>query len=155
MTPKQEQFANFIIAGVNPSEAYRKAYHCENMKDASVSTEAKKLLQNPNIAPFIEKARKEATENAKWTYKTACERLYCINTCAYSEIQKTGLKTAHNALHAFFDSLDRLNKLLDVSNAEKIEKDELDELSKSFFEEAQKLNREREIAMKGVSSETK
>lgn len=143
MTPKQERFANAIIAGANPSEAYRAAYNCENMSSASVATEAKKLLQNAHIAPVIEKARTEAAENAKWSCEMACERLYAVNTYAYSEIQKTGLKTAHNASRAFFASLDRLNKLLGISDTGTVEVDEWDDFSKSLWEEAQKLNNER------------
>lgn len=59
-TPKQLEFANAIVSGAAPSEAYRQAYRADGMSSASVAREAQRLLSNPVIAPIVEEGRREA-----------------------------------------------------------------------------------------------
>lgn len=49
LTAKQEAFAQAVSQGKTLSEAYRLAYDCQRMKDASVWTEASKLMDNPKV----------------------------------------------------------------------------------------------------------
>ena len=74
-TPKQLEFANAIVSGAAPSEAYRQAYRADGMSSASVAREAQRLLSNPVIAPIVEEGRREAAEAAKWSLIKALERL--------------------------------------------------------------------------------
>ena len=53
MTPKQEQFARLYVETGNASEAYRQAYSTENMKPETITNEAYKLLQDPDITAMI------------------------------------------------------------------------------------------------------
>ena len=109
-TSKQIAFANRIVEGMNPAEAYRAAYSCARMSPASVRREAYRLMRNPNVAPLIEQGRREAAENAVWSRGMALERLQAVNNTAYASIERNGL-TEPCVLKAFMDSADRLNKM--------------------------------------------
>ena len=63
LTAKQEQFAQSILEGKTQADAYRTAYDATAMQDASVWTEASKLMRNPQVAARVEtlKAEVEAT----------------------------------------------------------------------------------------------
>lgn len=122
LTPKQQAFANAIIYGMNPSEAYKTAgYSCAKMSAASIKKEAQKLLNHPNISPTIENATREATEKAVWCREIAIERLQTVNDEAYRIIKNKAAEKdyiAKDAASAFMESLDRLNKLCNVEGNE-------------------------------------
>ena len=50
LTAKQEAFAQGVAQGKTLSEAYRLAYDCQRMKDASIWTEASQLMDNPRLS---------------------------------------------------------------------------------------------------------
>ncbi|MEA4980743.1 MAG: terminase small subunit [Petrimonas sp.] len=49
LTVKQENFCNYYIETGNASEAYRRAYSCDKMKDETVNVKASELLNNGKI----------------------------------------------------------------------------------------------------------
>jgi phage terminase small subunit len=53
LTPKQEKFCRGIVAGLNQSDAYRKAYNTKNMKDKSIHANAHILMLHTEIAQRI------------------------------------------------------------------------------------------------------
>lgn len=89
-TPKQLEFANAIVSGAAPSEAYRQAYRADGMSSASVAREAQRLLSNPVIAPIVEEGRREAAEAAKWSLRKALERLQAVNDRCFEEFRGHG-----------------------------------------------------------------
>ena len=62
MTPKQEQFARLYVETGNASEAYRQAYNADNMKPETVTNEAYKLLQDPDISAMVDGLKAEARQ---------------------------------------------------------------------------------------------
>ena len=62
MTPKQEQFARLYVETGNASEAYRQAYNADNMKPETVTNEAYKLLQDPDISAMVDDLKAEARQ---------------------------------------------------------------------------------------------
>lgn len=50
LTHKQEKFCQAILVGKTQSEAYRDAYLCKRMSDATVRVEASRLMDHPRIA---------------------------------------------------------------------------------------------------------
>lgn len=62
MTPKQEHFARLYVETGNASEAYRQAYNAENMKPETVTNEAYKLLQSPDISAMVDDLKAEARQ---------------------------------------------------------------------------------------------
>ena len=67
MTPKQEQFARLYVETGNASEAYRQAYNAENMKPETVTNEAYKLLQSPDISAMVDDLKAEARQRHRVT----------------------------------------------------------------------------------------
>ena len=57
MTPKMLVFIDAILAGSNPSQAYRLAYRAEKMSPAAIKVNAQKLLQHTNVALTIAERR--------------------------------------------------------------------------------------------------
>lgn len=65
LTAKQQKFANNIIAGLDPSEAYRAAgYKCDKLSPKAISVEAQRVKKNPSVALAIERGQQKATERA-------------------------------------------------------------------------------------------
>ena len=62
MTPKQEQFVRLYVETGNASEAYRQAYSADNMKPETVTNEAYKLLQTPDISAMVDDLKTEARQ---------------------------------------------------------------------------------------------
>lgn len=116
-TSRQLAFANAIIEGKNPSDAYRAAYSCEGMSPTSIAREAQRVLKNPNVSPIIATGREQAKQAALWSRKTAIERLADVNAISYKALKKDGFKTASIA-STFFQSLDRLNELTEQEEEE-------------------------------------
>lgn len=72
LTAKQEAFAVALSEGMTNSEAYRHAYGAENMKPATIHTEACKQAQHPKIARRVtelmtEKRKKHSMLSEKQT----------------------------------------------------------------------------------------
>ncbi|EFH22564.1 terminase small subunit [Neisseria polysaccharea] len=67
MTPKQEYFARLYVETGNASEAYRQAYNAENMKPETVTNEAYKLLQSPDISAMVDDLKAEARQRHRVT----------------------------------------------------------------------------------------
>jgi phage terminase small subunit len=53
LTLKQEAFCNYYIETGNASEAYRRAYSCENMQGDTINRKAAELLQNGKITARV------------------------------------------------------------------------------------------------------
>lgn len=113
LTPKQRKFAERIVSGMNPSEAYRAAYDCARMKPATVATQAQRLMRHPNIAPMIEQGFEAAAKSAVWSRETALRRLEAVNLETYERLTETGREGGLDraASDAFFKSLDRLEAM--------------------------------------------
>ena len=60
LTKRQTAFRDAILAGFNPSDAYRKSFNAKGMSKKSISVEAAKLLRHKNIALAITLAVQEA-----------------------------------------------------------------------------------------------
>ena len=66
LTIKQEAFARAYVETGNASEAYRRAYNAENMKQESIAVNASKTLARANVALMVSEMRKELAERAMW-----------------------------------------------------------------------------------------
>lgn len=57
LTEKQQQFVlRYAINGNNGAEAYRFAYDCTGSSEATINSEVNKLLKNPKVALWLDKA---------------------------------------------------------------------------------------------------
>ena len=65
LTPKQEHFVAVYLKTSNASEAYRQAYDCSGMKDATINREAKVLMDNHKIATRLAELRFPSISNRR------------------------------------------------------------------------------------------
>ena len=54
LTGKMRAFASNIVKGMSPSDSYRQAYDTQNMSEASIASEANRLLKDPRISLLLE-----------------------------------------------------------------------------------------------------
>ena len=70
LTEKQEAFAQGLAEGLTNAEAYRRAYGAENMKPATVHSEACKQAQHPKVSARVDELLAEKrTRNSMETDK--------------------------------------------------------------------------------------
>lgn len=84
LTLKQENFCNFYIETGNASEAYRRAYAAEKMKDESINRKAKELMDNGNITARIKELQGELKAISDITKERVLEELSAI---AFADIR--------------------------------------------------------------------
>ena len=75
LTPKQENFCLAYLETGNASEAYRRAYNCEDAKPETVNRTAKEVLDNPKITARLEELRAPVREKALLTLESHLKRL--------------------------------------------------------------------------------
>ena len=80
LTIKQEAFARAYVETGNASEAYRRAYNAENMKQESIAVRACELLAHSKIAVMVSEMRKELAERAMWDREDSVRVLAAIAT---------------------------------------------------------------------------
>lgn len=67
LTIKQENFCNYYIESGNASDAYRRAYSSEKMKDKQIWEESCKLLSRPNVAQRVKELQEEQKKKSDIT----------------------------------------------------------------------------------------
>ena len=95
LTIKQEIFIQRLIEGYSQREAYKFAYNCENMKDATIDNNAYKLMQNNEIITRYEELLNELKEKSFYTVEKANDDLNWIKEKAKEDIEYRGLKQAN------------------------------------------------------------
>lgn len=87
LTPKQEAFCLAYVETGNASEAYRRAYDAARMKPATISRNAKSLMDNNKIATRLSEIRKPAVDAAQITLESHLRRLAELSDGAEKEGQ--------------------------------------------------------------------
>lgn len=67
LTVKQENFCNYYIESGNASNAYRRAYSCERMKDKQIWEESCKLLSTPKVSQRVKELQEEQKQKSDIT----------------------------------------------------------------------------------------
>ena len=80
LTIKQEAFARAYVETGNASEANRRAYNAENMKQESIAVNASKTLARANVALMVSEMRKELAERSMWEREDSVRVLAAIAT---------------------------------------------------------------------------
>ena len=75
LTPKQENFCNYYLETGNASEAYRRAYSCENMKDETVNERSCRLLKEYKISTRVRQLQEKLQEKSDITKIEAVKEL--------------------------------------------------------------------------------
>lgn len=85
LTPKQEAFALAYVETGNASEAYRRAYSAEKMKQTTIAVAASKLLADPNVTIRVEELRAKAVERHEITVDDLIRELEEARTAASNQ----------------------------------------------------------------------
>ena len=75
LTPKQENFCNYYLETGNASEAYRRAYSCENMKDETVNERSCRLLKEYKISTRVSQLQADLQKKSDITKIEAVKEL--------------------------------------------------------------------------------
>lgn len=89
LTPKQDNFARCIAAGMTQADAYRTAYKADKMLDDTIYNEAYKLMQNPEITTRVKELRDDLDDEA---IMSARERAIRLSDMARGEDRDTALR---------------------------------------------------------------
>lgn len=84
LTPKQEAFCNAYLETGNGSEAYRRSYSCERMKDTTIWRKANELMSNGKVAARIKLLQNELKKTSDIKKEAVLEELSCF---AFSDIR--------------------------------------------------------------------
>lgn len=84
LTKKQEDFINSYMETGNASEAYRRAYSCDNSKESTINRQAHELLKNPNITARVKALQDDLKEHSDIKKNAILEELSAI---AFSDIR--------------------------------------------------------------------
>lgn len=73
LTIKQEKFCNYYLESGNASEAYRRAYSCENMRPETINIRACELLANGKIAVRVKEMQADLQRRSDITKDEAID----------------------------------------------------------------------------------
>ena len=96
LTPKQQHFADLLIAGVDDSDAYRKACDTENMAPATIQREAHALNNHPKITTALAAARAVTSHETRVDARDLVAKLQEIADAPVQEPVRVSDKIAAN-----------------------------------------------------------
>lgn len=79
LPPKWDQFAIFVVSGLNPSDAYRKAYKPKRAKAKTIHEASSRLMRRVKVRARIEELKRPVIERAQMSREEWLERL--TRTC--------------------------------------------------------------------------
>lgn len=107
LTPKQEAFAQAYLETGNASEAYRRAYNAEGMKEKSIHENASKLLNHAKVAPRL--AELQAASAKK--HEITIGRLTEMTLAAFTEAQRISPASGQMQTASMIKAAEFLGKL--------------------------------------------
>lgn len=75
LTIKQEKFCMVYVETGNASEAYRQAYNCENMKEATINRNAKMMIDDNKISTIVKELKSGHTKRHELTIDDLVKQL--------------------------------------------------------------------------------
>ena len=104
LTVKQENFCNYYIESGNASDAYRRAYSCENMKNDTINNKAYELLNNGEITARIKELQEERKNKSDITKERILQELSSIAFSTIADMHNTWIERKE------FDKLSKKEK---------------------------------------------
>ena len=104
LTVKQENFCNYYIESGNASDAYRRAYSCENMKNDTINSKAYELLNNGEVAVRIKELQEERKNKSDITKERILQELSSIAFSTIADMHNTWIERKE------FDKLSKKEK---------------------------------------------
>lgn len=92
LTVKQENFCNYYVESGNASEAYRKAFSCENMKAETINRKAKELMDNGKITARVKELQEEQKNLSDITKERILSELSNIAFSSIAHLHNTWIE---------------------------------------------------------------
>lgn len=90
LTEKQKEFARLLVEGkLSKADAYRKAFKCKDMKQATASKAASRLSKNVEIQRYMDTLNAQLDKSTVLTKQQRMEWLSRVVTTPISEIDNT------------------------------------------------------------------
>lgn len=124
LTPKQEQFVQALISGMNQAEAYMYAYPTsKNWKKNTAKAKACETLKIPHVRARYEELKKEYDKHAKDQMFYDRDRLISdfmyLKDEAQESIKNIGVKQANS--NAYLGALKNIGELLNLYPDKKVD----------------------------------
>ena len=78
LTMKQHKFVDENINTGNASEAYRRSYDCKKSSNKTISIEATKLINSPNVALAVKREKERLSRSSRLDSKDIENNLFSI-----------------------------------------------------------------------------
>lgn len=78
LTMKQHKFVDEYINTGNASEAYRRSYDCKKSSNKTISIEATKLINSPNVALAVKREKERLSRSSRLDSKDIENNLFSI-----------------------------------------------------------------------------
>lgn len=127
MTPKQEAFARAYVETGNASEAYRRAYNAENMKEETIWRKAKEVVDNGKVAARVADLRQRHEKR----HDITVDKLTEMTLQAFKEAQRVAPTTGQMQTASMIKAAEFLGKLhgLVIERSEITHKDSVEDLT--------------------------
>lgn len=129
MTPKQEAFARAYVETGNASEAYRRSYDAENMKDQVITQKAYELLQHGDVTVMVRQLKANVQKRHAITVDTITEMLKEDRELARTNAQSGAAVSASMGLAKLHGLIVEKREIKNVSSAEDLDDSELADLA--------------------------
>jgi post-segregation antitoxin (ccd killing protein) len=121
LTPKQAAFVNGLLQGETAADAYREAYHCKNMSNATVWVEASRLRSTTKVSLWLRHFQRIGMNEARVTVEAHLAELARARELAYAHGQiSAGVRAEHHRGKLAGLYKDRLEVTVSMSDAELI-----------------------------------
>jgi phage terminase small subunit len=107
LTPKQEAFAQAYLETGNASEAYRRSYNAENMKDESIWRKAKEVLDNGKVTARLSELQQLSAKR----HNITIDRLTEMTMQAFTEAQRVAPQSGQMQTSSMIKAAEFLGKL--------------------------------------------
>ena len=110
LTGKQESYVQYLVAGLSQRQAYKKSgYKSDNMTDATIDSNASRLLKNPKVLARYRELLKESSNMILWSRETSFAEYEWLKNQAKAAIEDEGVRHANST--AFISAMEGMNQM--------------------------------------------
>lgn len=131
MTPKQEAFARAYVETGNASEAYRRAYNADNMKDQVIRQKAYELLNHGDVTVMVQQLKGAVQKRHDITVDSITEMLKEDRDLARQNAQTGAAVSASMGLAKLHGLIVEKREVRNVTGVEDLDDDELGNIARA------------------------
>lgn len=110
LTQLQENFVQHLASGLSQRQAYIKAgYSTENMSEATIDSNASRLLKNSKVIARYRELLKEQSNLFLWSQEQAFSEYEWLKNQAKNQMKEEGVR--HATAQAYLSALESMNEM--------------------------------------------